>query len=121
MFVLLLVRLLYFWMRLVLTLNCDAVLKNEDPSTSMCTSLTHVRRVNDYCFQRPFPFGQNGCSGAGRFCEGCACIDCGNTEENVAEVHKRRHKVNVKNPHAFQDKKVCSLYLDAFLCLAPSI
>lgn len=43
---------------------------------------------------------------AGKFCEGCACIDCGNTEENVAEVHKRRHKVNVKNPHAFQDKKV---------------
>ena len=43
---------------------------------------------------------------AGKFCEGCACIDCGNTEDNVAEVHKRRHKVNVKNPHAFQDKKV---------------
>jgi hypothetical protein len=42
----------------------------------------------------------------GKFCDGCACVDCGNTEENLAEVHKRRHKVNVKNPHAFQDKKV---------------
>jgi hypothetical protein len=33
-------------------------------------------------------------------------VECGNTEDNLTEVRKRRHKVNVKNPHAFQDKKV---------------
>lgn len=43
---------------------------------------------------------------AGRFCDGCSCVDCGNTEDNLHEVQRRRKKVNAKNPHAFQDKKV---------------
>lgn len=69
-----------------------------------CDNDKHFAVMHASCFDQ-----EQACLGTGKFCDGCACVDCGNTEENVNEVHKRRHKVNVKNPHAFQDKKVCPL------------
>eukprot|EP00892_Ulva_mutabilis_P007200 jgi/Ulvmu1/4852/UM020_0138.1 len=70
-------------------------LSDEDLQTQLGCKCRNSRCLKLYCV----------CFAARKFCDGCACVDCGNTEENVNEVHKRRHKVNVKNPHAFQDKK----------------
>lgn len=45
---------------------------------------------------------------AGRHCDGCACVECRNTEEHAYEVASERDKILSKNPHAFQDKRVWS-------------